>query len=536
MSQCDQIEEEFFGELHSVITLTDASVATIYRKDVAGGYAAVFNVTNRDAPTPPLVSPASDLAAYLRARSDEPFQMDCDTFADSVVRHGFESYGISHLLATTVDTENDAQYFLVLGAAHQFGTREHSVVVESAKKLSDLLIFDSLHAQQSMCEHSIDLTIVQEELRTLPEHEAGLLLVSGVMQGRSFSGIAHDALAMLGEDAEGLIVEDVNGRLLARSPDGLDEPRSFEWLMDFPRLPYLDWLEQRLVPVVVPECTGHSERGRLIIPLLREEHLIGLISVIGKPERLSRLSTGLLTSLSFACLHLLCRREASRSRVLGRLLNSVENERMRLAFELHDETSQNLVALKVRLSTAQLAFEQGHGQDAIGIVEDCTQIADDILSSINRLSTSLRSSELNYLGFSQAIEASAHTRLDRVGVSFSLLGNAVDVRFNALQETMLLAGLDEALSNCAKHADASQVSISIDDEGSWLAISVRDDGKGFDASAMFADDEHLSYGIRSMRDCAQAIGGDFWIGSSPGRGTLVRFSIPKHMLEEAGDE
>nr|WP_253904658.1 ATP-binding protein [Adlercreutzia sp. ZJ473] len=226
------------------------------------------------------------------------------------------------------------------------------------------------------------------------------------------------------------------------------------------------------------------------------------------------------------------RREASRSHILRRSLDSVENERARIAVELHNETSQNLVALKVRLATARRVLAKGLTEDALGILEDCSRISDEILSGVNRLATDLRPSELAYLGLRQAIEAAAEARLSRKSISFSVIGNATDVHFSALQESMLLSGVIEALSNCAQHSHASHVEVEMHDDGSWFTVSVRDDGQGFDTGLS----EGTGYGLKSMSDCASAIGGYFWIGSTSGVGTNVRFSVPTMYLEEDDGE
>ena len=215
-----------------------------------------------------------------------------------------------------------------------------------------------------------------------------------------------------------------------------------------------------------------------------------------------------------------------------RSLESVENERARIAVELHNETSQNLVALKVRLATARHALAKGLTEDAVGILEDCSRISDEILGGVNHLAADLRPSELAYLGLRQAIEAAAEARLPRAGIGFSVTGNATDVRFSALQESMLLSGVVEALSNGARHSHASHVEVEMHDDGSWLTIAVRDDGQGFDVGSSTG----TGYGLKSMSDCASAIGGHFWIGSTPGVGTTVRFGVPTVFLEEANGE
>lgn len=537
MAASERIQNEFVRELERVRTALPAAVVSVYRKEVSGGYAALFWVSEYEGSAPPLVSSASDLAAYLRTEGNKPFQMSFDTFADGMVRYGLEVFGISHLMVAPLETETKAHYFLTVGASDTFDAEQQRKVVDAADRLSQLFVRDALQARIRGCgRFSLDhATMDAKDLFARSRDTAAWSLIALTLREYTFRDIAFHTLNAFSEDAQGVLIEDMNGRLLAAAPEHTKDPRSREWLSSPRRLPYLDWMEESTQAILVPAECDEAGLGRLIIPLVNAGQMVGLVSVLGMQEQSVDTSAELLSALIFACSYLLCKREASRSHVLSKLLNSVENERMRLAFELHDETSQNLVALKVLLSAAQRALGRNCCADANRMVEDCVRIADGVLNGVNRLSASLRSSELNYLGLHQAIEAAAHTRLDRAGVAFCFSGNALDVRFNALQETMLLAGVDEALSNCAKHARAQRVEITMEDDGSWLTIAVRDDGVGFNISAASTDLEQVGYGIRSMYDCAEVIGGDFWIGSSLGKGTTVRFSVPNCMLEEGED-
>ena len=508
-------------------------VVALYRETYGGGYVPVLWAPRGEGmPTPSHVASASDLASYLRSNDRYPFEMSSDTFKDGPVRRGLESFGANKLYVVPLQGDVAGRYHLTCGSEDSLGEPARESLRLCATRISSAHESATLRARVRgsilpVLEQGQNIGMYAQSVM-----DGEIALVEMALGGCTFGQFVHAAGELLGIPGIHIVVEDSDGLILA-SDEGEHVPESsLQWLSEFTRLPYLDWMEETRRPVLVPLGDEPSAFGRLVVPLFGQRHLLGIVSCHPVTREQVEGHAHELIGLRHGTQYLLRCRQASRSRVLKRTLDSVENERARIALELHDETSQNLVALKVRLATAQRALERGAYDDARGVIEDCSRISDTILDGVNHLAADLRPSELSYLGIRPAIESAAEARLAKQGIRFQITGNACDVRFSALQENMLLAGVKEALSNVARHSLASNVEVEMHEGGGWFTIAVRDDGHGFDLTP----ERQRGLGIKAMRDCATSIGGDFWVGSKVGVGTTVRFSVPYNVLEEVAGE
>lgn len=510
-----------------------AQVVALYRLDATGGYASVLSAEAVE-PTdgvckPAYVASASDLASYLRRCGTQPFSIECTTFKDGPVRRGLAAFGIQAVAVAPLDGALRSRYFLTAGLNRAVREDDEALLAQCAVAVEEMLVRLSLQARVRGSVLPV-LGDGASDVVARTTARAFAPLLTRAMGGGTFQEVVEQARRLLDDESCSVAVEDSSRRLLAADGGSGGFALTSDWLMEFPQLPYLDWMEEARRPVFVPE--GEKATGWLVIPLVAGRDILGMV-LTGPIDRAAvEERAEIFADLRFAVTYLLKVRDASRIRVLRNSLRSVENERARVAVELHDETSQNLVALKVRLATALRAFREGSEQEALGAIEDCTCIADGILDGVNRLASELWPSELAYLGLRQAIEAQAVDRLGRAGVAFTITGNATETRFSSLQESMLLSGVAEAFSNCVRHGHARTVEVEMHDDGHWWTVIVRDDGQGFDV----ARPKGTGFGLKAMADCAEAIGGDFWIGSVIGEGTTVRFAVPRTELEEADHE
>lgn len=521
MQTLESTVDEFQRILENAREQMGGVVSTLYRKNLSGEYIPVLWIPRNGAIAPPVISSASDLAAYLRTEDSPVFSFGNTTFKDGLVRAGLLSFGATVLHICPVPTYMGKHYYLTVGVECDSQREKDALLLNAARTMGELLSKIFLQVQT---QHPLKRSESSTATENAGERTCDWSTVEKLMGSESFLGIAETLAESIGEGTE-VLIEDANRRELARHPRSSAMPLSLPWMLKPPRLPYLDQLEIANKGVVIPGIFDERGAEKTILPLFEQGDFLGLITIAAKDEPAEEAA---LRAAQYAAVHLLRCREASRSKVLRDSLNSVENERTRVALELHDETSQNLVALKVLLSTAARALKQGMGDRATLLVEDCARVADEILDSVNRLSSDLWPSELNYLGLKQAIDAAATSRLERVSISHRFSGNALTMHFSPLQESMLLSGVVEALSNCAKHSKATDVSIELDKDSSWFTIAVRDNGIGFDASQPVS----AGFGMKTMKDCMTLIGGDFWIGSELGVGTTVRFSVPVRLLEE----
>jgi signal transduction histidine kinase len=199
-----------------------------------------------------------------------------------------------------------------------------------------------------------------------------------------------------------------------------------------------------------------------------------------------------------------------------RLLVVQEEERSRIARELHDDLGQALTALKM---------------DVIGLIEKSgrSPIADRILrtldttvTSVQRISSELRPSALDDLGLVEAIESEALLFQMRTAIETELsLPDEVQVGRDVA--TAIYRIVQEALTNVARHSNATRVEIRLRDRADGLLLEVRDDGRGITAGEI---GDPASLGLVGIRERAELVGGSVELEGVAGRGTIVSVRIP----------
>ncbi|MEJ5240150.1 MAG: ATP-binding protein [Anaerolineales bacterium] len=212
-------------------------------------------------------------------------------------------------------------------------------------------------------------------------------------------------------------------------------------------------------------------------------------------------------------------RETLRRQLLEKVISMQEEERRRIARELHDSTSQNLTSLIVGLRMMEATCQQCPSQTR---ASDLRAIASRTLEEVHDLSLRLRPRVLDDLGLAAAIErlASEWEKHYRIPVDVAVqLGE----RLPGEVETALYRIVQEALTNIARHAQAHSVGILLERRGDYVRAIVEDDGIGFEPNTKFGE-RHL--GLVGMRERAELLGGKLVIESAPGRGTSIFIEIP----------
>ncbi|MEI6667836.1 MAG: HAMP domain-containing protein [Acidobacteriota bacterium] len=219
----------------------------------------------------------------------------------------------------------------------------------------------------------------------------------------------------------------------------------------------------------------------------------------------------------------LAEREESRGRLLRQVITAQEDERKRLARDLHDETCQTVSALAMRLETAVARLPPG--VDNAPLVEART-LAVRTLDELHRLIYDLRPSVLDDLGLWSAIAWYAERQLTRNGVAVRCEFNELEHRLPPLIETALFRVVQEAISNIAKHARAEQVLIQCGIAGDRLTIEIEDDGEGFDLAAVRRPTaEGHGWGLLGISERVEALGGNIVIDTAPGQGVRLVVSV-----------
>jgi len=201
----------------------------------------------------------------------------------------------------------------------------------------------------------------------------------------------------------------------------------------------------------------------------------------------------------------------------GRLLTAHEDERKRLARELHDDLTQRLARLAIDAGRMEIAAAAPAGMRPLR--EGLVRLSEDV----HAMSYRLHPSVLDDLGLVEALKAECD-RVARHGeLRVDVETSAVPAALAAEASLCLFRVAQEALSNAARHAGASAVTVLLAPSGKGLQLAVSDNGSGFDPDR---PREHASLGLASMRERVRLLQGELDIASTPGRGTTVVAWVP----------
>jgi len=199
-----------------------------------------------------------------------------------------------------------------------------------------------------------------------------------------------------------------------------------------------------------------------------------------------------------------------------------EEERTRIARELHDDLGQQLTGLKLSMSWLGNRIKDGRTTTPDTIDEMRMQL-ETAIASVRRLSTELRPLILDDLGFAEAVSFQTREFTKRSQLEVSLNLDAADLVEDDILATALFRIVQESLTNVARHAHASQVAVNFTTQGDNLVLTVTDDGQGMPAAT-----RQGGIGLVSMRERAISIGAQFNIISDPGAGTTIKVTVALH--------
>lgn len=217
-------------------------------------------------------------------------------------------------------------------------------------------------------------------------------------------------------------------------------------------------------------------------------------------------------------------RTQKRLRALSRrLLEVQEEERARLARDLHDDVGQALTALKIQLESLQRGCEPAlRGRIAEGV--DTVQLT---LERVRQLSLSLRPPQLDDLGLAAAVRSHLDRQSRLAGLAAHFQGDEPPSDVDPDTETACFRVAQEAITNVLRHAQASNVWVRLYSAGGRLALSVRDDGRGFDVDSVRARAAGgASLGLAGMEERIALAAGSLDIDSAPGQGTVLVATFP----------
>lgn len=212
-------------------------------------------------------------------------------------------------------------------------------------------------------------------------------------------------------------------------------------------------------------------------------------------------------------------------RLSQRLLDVQEEERRRLARELHDEVGQSLGALLMDLGQARGAMPPTNTEVGDRL-RSAHSLAESALRSVRNLSLLLRPSMLDDLGLVPALHWQARETSRRTGIDVHVTAAEEDLQLSDDHRTTIYRVVQEALQNAARHSGAREVEIVVQRHSGLLRIIVRDNGIGFDPATT------RGLGLLGMQERISLLGGVFQIESASGQGTVLRMEIPSAVCDE----
>lgn len=214
---------------------------------------------------------------------------------------------------------------------------------------------------------------------------------------------------------------------------------------------------------------------------------------------------------------------------IGAITLGQEEERQRLARELHDDTLQALIALNQRIQLAQLSL---NGNPESSELADIQELTNQTIRNLRRITQALRPIYLEDLGLVAALEMLAREtqHANNIDVDFHQMG--MEERLDPNVELALYRIAQEAISNVTRHAQANLVAIHLNFSSEKLVLSISDNGIGFDvpeSPAEFVPSGH--YGLLGLFERAEMISATLEIDSAPGQGTQLTVSLPSSRIE-----
>jgi len=213
---------------------------------------------------------------------------------------------------------------------------------------------------------------------------------------------------------------------------------------------------------------------------------------------------------------------AERLRALSARLGEVADaERQRLARELHDQVGQNLTALGINLNIVRTQIPEGVARPVRYRLDDSLSLVEQTTERIRDVMADLRPPMLDDYGLVAALRWYGERFARRTNISIAVDGSEPVPRPATRVENALFLIAQEALTNVAKHAQATQVAVTVEASGEALRLVILDDGIGFDPDRPAAPDGGPGWGLLTMRERAEAVGGRCQIESAVGQGTHV---------------
>ncbi|HZS45458.1 MAG TPA: two-component regulator propeller domain-containing protein [Blastocatellia bacterium] len=236
------------------------------------------------------------------------------------------------------------------------------------------------------------------------------------------------------------------------------------------------------------------------------------------------LAAGMVAFIYWRRVSQLHREKKAQEMFSQRLIDSQESERKRIAAELHDSLSQNIVIIKNR-ALLSLSTPDDH-ERAIEQIEEIAEAANQSLTEVREIAHNLRPFQIDRLGMTKAIEAMANKITATTAVRVKTHLDVIDGLLTPEMEIHLYRIIQESLNNIIKHAAASEAEVTIIKSGQIIEIIIQDNGCGFVPASRGESRNGGGFGLLGLTERARILGCIPVIQSSPGSGTRIELSIP----------
>jgi len=280
-------------------------------------------------------------------------------------------------------------------------------------------------------------------------------------------------------------------------------------------------------------------RAFICVPLRSKDNVLGVLNVASHVPRsftkedvhlLHSIGDQLGTAIEQARLHERLRKARERLRKLARQnLVAEQEERRRIARELHDETSQSLSGIALQLEALMEMSAKSGNQDAelIAGLKKVQSLTVQVHKEVSRVISNLHPAVLDTLGLVAAVRQHAHSRLQPLNINVTVEVKGTEMRFPSDVEAALFRVVQGTIGNIVEHSKAKNASIVLVYKPDEFSLSISDDGQGFDVSKITdVEESGRGRGLFSMRERIGFLGGTSGIESKIGAGTMLWAKIP----------
>ena len=221
-------------------------------------------------------------------------------------------------------------------------------------------------------------------------------------------------------------------------------------------------------------------------------------------------------------------KEAQRKSLLEKVISAQEDERRRIAIDIHDEVLQVLGFNLMKIDLIERLWQKGDYQLALEHLRSLRDTLEGAINLLRDIVAELRPPSLDVQGLIPTLDEYLKRYRRETGTTV-FLSSSIGRRLSPTVETLIYRLVQEALVNARKHAAASEVSVELRAAGDRIQVAVHDNGRGFVVDdALHSSLARGSIGLHSIIERVHLAGGDCVIESQPGAGTTVRFSVPAH--------